>query len=344
MKHHHSIASMRAEEEQKTEAFTMNELSMSHDDSDLIDAPLPGETLPDSMQAYLQEIGRVPLLTAAQEVELAQRMADGMLAAEMLVNDTISAEERAWACRLKADGDAARDHLIEANLRLVVSIAKRYVNRGLPLSDLVQEGNIGLMRAADKFDHRMGNRFSTYATWWIRQAVTRAIAEQSRIIRLPVHMSESVAQVRRVSEQLSQALGHAPTTSEIALALGQPEERIQQVLKAARAPISLETPVGEDGDQTVGDHVPDDQSTGPADHVEQLLLKESLTHAIQVLPERDRRVLELRYGLHDEHPRTLEDVGRVLGMTRERARQLEAQALRALRQSPAGAALREYLA
>ncbi len=344
MKRDHSTTFVWAEDEQDKESISMNELSSAHDDGDQTDTPLAGESLPDSMQAYLQEIGRVPLLTAAQEVELAQRMADGQLAIKVLRHNSASEEERAWAHRTKADGDAARDRMIEANLRLVVSIAKRYINRGLPLSDLVQEGNIGLMRAADKFDHRMGNRFSTYATWWIRQAVTRAIAEQSRIIRLPVHMSESVTQVRRISDQLSQALGRAPTTQEIAVALGQPEDRIQQILKASRAPISLETPIGEDGDQTIGDHVPDDQTPEPADHVDQLLLKESLTNAIQVLPERDRRVLELRYGLHDEQPRTLEDVGRVLGMTRERARQLEAQALRMLRLSAAGSALREYLA
>jgi len=330
MKHHQSIASTWAEEEQRAEAVTMNDLTMLHDDGDLIDAPLSSDVQPDSMQAYLQEIGRVPLLTAAQEVELAQRMADGMLAAETLASDTTSAEERAWAYRLKADGDAARDHLIEANLRLVVSIAKRYANRGLPLSDLVQEGNIGLIRAAEKFDHRMGNRFSTYATWWIRQAVTRAIAEQSRIIRLPVHMSQLLTQIRRTSDQLTQQLQRTPTDAELAAAMNQPEERIRQVLQASSAPVSLEAPVGEDGDQTVGDRVPDD-GEGPFERIERQSQAELLASIVQQLPERDRLVLELRYGLRDDQPRTLAEVGRVLGTTRERARQLEAQALRALR-------------
>jgi RNA polymerase primary sigma factor len=306
------------------------ELNMSHDDGDLIDDPLSSDVQPDSMQAYLQEIGRVPLLTAAQEIELARRIADGMLAAEVLAGTTASAEERARACRLKADGDAARAHLVEANLRLVVSIARRYVHRGLPIADLVQEGNIGLMRAAEKFDHRMGNRFSTYATWWIRQAVTRAIAEQSRIIRLPVHVSQLLTQIRRASDQLAQQLERVPTDAEIAAALNQPEERIQQVLQASCAPISLEAPVGEDGEQTVGDRVPDD-GAGPVDRIEQQSQAEFLASIVQMLPERDRRVLELRYGLRDDQPRTLAEVGRVLGITRERARQLEAQALRALR-------------
>jgi RNA polymerase primary sigma factor len=319
-----------AQEEHGMEAVTMNDLTMLHDDGDLIDAPLSSDVQPNSMQAYLQEIGRVPLLTAAKEVELAQRIADGMLAAEMLAGTSASAEERAQACRLKADGDAARAHLVEANLRLVVSIARRYVNRGLPIDDLVQEGNIGLMRAAEKFDHRMGNRFSTYATWWIRQAVTRAIAEQSRIIRLPVHMSQLLTQIRWTSDQLTQQLQRTPTDAELAAAMNQPEERIRQVLHASRAPISLEAPVGEDGDQTVGDHVPDD-GAGPVDRIEQQSQAEHLASIVEQLPERDRLALELRYGLRDDQPRTLAEVGRVLGTTRERARQLEAQALRALR-------------
>jgi RNA polymerase primary sigma factor len=331
MTHLHSIAYTSAQEDQMMEGNAMSELAMSYGGSDLIDAPLPTDMLPESIQAYLQEIGHVSLLTAAQEIELARRIADGAMASGMLASGAISDEERAWACRLKADGDTARNHLIEANLRLVVSIARRYVNRGLPLSDLVQEGNIGLMRAAEKFDHRMGNRFSTYATWWIRQAVTRAIAEQSRVIRLPVHVGQLLTQVRRASEELMQVLERAPTPAEIAVALNQPEERIRQALAASCAPISLETPMGEDGDQTIGDHVPDDESMGPADHVERLLQEDILASAVQMLPERNRLVLELRYGLRDDRPRTLAEVGRVLGTTRERARQLEAQALRALR-------------
>lgn len=330
MKNLHPAAMTSAQEEHGMEADAMNELDMSDDDGDLIDAPLSSEAPPESMQAYLQEIGRVPLLTAAQEIELAQRIADGMLAAEMLDSATISAAERARACHRKADGDAARARLIEANLRLVVSIARRYVNRGLPIDDLVQEGNIGLMRAAEKFDHRMGNRFSTYATWWIRQSVTRAIAEQSRIIRLPVHMSQLLTQIRWTSDQLTQQLQRTPTDAELAAAMNQPEERIRQVLQASSAPASLEAPVGEDGDQTVGDRVPDD-GEGPFEHIERQSQAELLASIVEQLPERDRLVLELRYGLRDDQPRTLAEVGRVLGTTRERARQLEAQALRALR-------------
>ncbi len=305
----------------------MNELNMSHGDDDLTDERFSSDVQPDSMQAYLQEIGRIPLLTAAQEVELAHRMADGQLATEVLQHNSASEEERAWAHRTKADGDAARRRMIEANLPLVVSIAKRYINRGLPLLDLIQEGNIGLIQAADKFDHRMGNRFSTYANPWIRHAVTRAIAEQSRIIRLPVHMSESVTQVRRISDQLSQTLGRAPTTQEIAVALGQPEDRIQQILKASRAPISLETPIGEDGDQTIGDGVPDEQSD-PAVIYEQHEWLQVMTNAIEALPEHQRDVVRRRWG---DRPQSQEEVARKWGKNRDWVRWREEKAKRSLR-------------
>ena len=311
---------------------------------DILEEQLPQEPSLDSVQHYLQEIGRVSLLSASEEVELAERRQRGKAAAQRLA----SAEDLSWQLRtaLRADvigGQEARRHLIQANLRLVVSIAKKYVGRGLALLDLVQEGNIGLMRAVEKFDYHKGNRFSTYATWWIRQAVTRAIAEQGRTIRLPVHMSESVGQVKRSAERLAQALERQPTAEEIATALGQPLDRIERVLEASRRPVSLETPVGEDGEHTLGDFLQDDELPTPADFASQQLLRRDLAEALEHLNERERRIIDLRYGLADGQRRTLEEVGRVLGMTRERARQIEAEALRRLRAPDVGQHLRDYL-
>ncbi len=298
----------------------------------------------DAVQHYLQEIGRVSLLTASEEIELAERMERGDAARDRL-GDTEEVPlhlRRALESDLRS-GNEARRHLIQANLRLVVSIAKKYVGRGLSLLDLIQEGNIGLMRAVEKFDYRKGNRFSTYATWWIRQAVTRAIAEQGRTIRLPVHMSESVGQVKRTAEKLSQSLERQPTAEEIAIALGQPVERIQRVLEAARRPVSLETPVGDEGEHTLGDFLQDEELPTPTDFASQQLLRRDLVEALNHLNERERRIIDLRYGLADGQRRTLEEVGRALGMTRERARQIEAEALRRLRQPEVGQHLRDYL-
>jgi RNA polymerase primary sigma factor len=305
---------------------------------------LPAEPSIDAVQHYLQEIGRVSLLTASEEIELAERMERGDAAQERLA----SAEElpaRLHAA-LEADVQSGRDarrHLIQANLRLVVSIAKKYVGRGLSLLDLIQEGNIGLMRAVEKFDHHKGNRFSTYATWWIRQAVTRSIAEQGRTIRLPVHMSESVGQVKRTAEKLSQSLERQPTAEEIAIALGQPLDKVQRVLEAARRPVSLETPVGDEGEHTLGDFLQDDELPTPTEFASQQLLREDLSAALGHLNDRERRIIDLRYGLIDGRRRTLEEVGRALGMTRERARQIEAEALRRLRSPDVGQHLRDYL-
>jgi RNA polymerase primary sigma factor len=310
----------------------------------LIEEPATAESTLDSIQHYLQEIGRVSLLTAAEEIDLAERMERGHAALQRLSEDDQLSPQARLACKSAvASGQDARRHLIQANLRLVVSIAKKYVGRGLSLLDLIQEGNIGLMRAVEKFDYHKGNRFSTYATWWIRQAVTRAIAEQGRTIRLPVHMSESVGQVKRTADRLAQALERQPTAEEIATALGQPIDRIERVLEAARRPVSLETPVGEDGEHTLGDFLQDDELPTPAEFASQQLLRQDLAAALDHLSDRERRIIDLRYGLADGQRRTLEEVGRVLGMTRERARQIEAEALRRLRAPEVGQHLRDYL-
>jgi RNA polymerase primary sigma factor len=298
----------------------------------------------DAVQHYLQEIGRVSLLTASEEIELAERMERGDAALSRLEDTEEMNTQLRYA--LETDvyrGEEARRHLIQANLRLVVSIAKKYVGRGLSLLDLIQEGNIGLMRAVEKFDYHKGNRFSTYATWWIRQAVTRAIAEQGRTIRLPVHMSESVGQVKRAAEKLSQSLERQPTAEEIAIALGQPIDRIQRILEASRRPVSLETPVGDEGEHTLGDFLPDEELPNPTEFAAQQMLRHDLATALDSLSERERRIIDLRYGLVDGQRRTLEEVGKVLGMTRERARQIEAEALRRLRQPDVGQHLRDYL-
>jgi RNA polymerase primary sigma factor len=298
----------------------------------------------DAVQHYLQEIGRVPLLKASEEIELAEHMERREAAKARLASDEPVSLQLRQALELDMEmGNTARRHLIQANLRLVVSIAKKYVGRGLTLLDLIQEGNIGLMRAVEKFDYHKGNRFSTYATWWIRQAVTRATAEQGRTIRLPVHMSESVGQVKRIAERLSQTLERQPTAEEIALAMGKTPERVQRVLDAARRPVSLETPVGDEGEHTLGDFLPDEEFPTPNESATQQMLQYDLARALGHLNERERRIIDLRYGLADGQRRTLEEVGRVLGMTRERARQIEVEALRRLRQPEIGLHLRDYL-
>lgn len=320
-------------------ATDIDELAAEH-----LEEVLESDSTLDSIQHYLQEIGRVALLSAAEEIELAERMERGAAAARRLASAEDLGPHLRHALRADiANGQEARRHLIQANLRLVVSIAKKYVGRGLSLLDLIQEGNIGLMRAVEKFDYHKGNRFSTYATWWIRQAVTRAIAEQGRTIRLPVHMSESVGQVKRAADRLAQMLERQPTAEEIATALGQTTDRIERVLEAARRPVSLETPVGEDGEHTLGDFLQDNELPTPAEVASHQLLRRDLAAALERLNERERRIIDLRYGLADGQRRTLEEVGRVLGMTRERARQIEAEALRRLRAPDVGLHLRDYL-
>ncbi len=308
-----------------------------------MDEPLAQAPPFDPVQHYLQEIGHVPLLGAAEEVELAERIERGNAVARRLAAAAdLSPQLRAACAAAVADGQAARCQLIQANLRLVVSIAKKYVGHRLALLDLIQEGNIGLMRAVEKFDYHKGHRFSTYATWWIRQAVTRALAEQSRTVRLPVHLSLSVGQVTRAAERLALALERQPTAEEIATALGHSVAWVAQVLDATRRPISLETRVGGVGEQTLGDVVPD-QELPPAECAVQLLLQHDVAVVLNQLTARQRRILDLRYGLSDGRRRTLEEIGGLLGMTRERARQIEAEALQRLRTLEGAQHLRAYL-
>jgi RNA polymerase primary sigma factor len=302
------------------------------------------EGMLDSVQAYMNEMGRVPLLTAAEEIELAEQITRGEVAMQLLQSgDPATPQLRAaWNADIEA-GASARQHLTQANLRLVVSIAKKYAGRGMSLMDLIQEGNLGLMRAVGKFDSTRGNRFSTYATWWIRQGVTRALAEQSRTIRLPVHLSDSVGQLKRATDRLGQSLGRQPTTEELAAELGLSIEKVNSLFAAMRQPISLETPVGEEGEGTLGALIEDKIVASPAEAVATTLLRRDLHRALSELTERESRILTLRYGLADGQHRTLEEVGKTIGMTRERARQIEAEALRKIRHSDTWRHLHDYL-
>jgi RNA polymerase primary sigma factor len=302
------------------------------------------EPMEDSVQLYLREIGQVSLLTAADEVMLAQAIASGREARQRLQRLAHwTWTERIALEREVALGDEARRRLIQANLRLVVSVAKKYLGSSLSFMDLVQEGNIGLMRAVEKFDYTKGNRFSTYATWWIRQAVSRAIAEQSRLIRLPVHLSDAISQLRRVNHQLEQVLGREPSPEEIAEALGVSLRKVRRLLQAAAQPISLEQPLGNDGEGHVGEMLADDESETPMEIAAQRMLQQDLSRALMELPERERAILQLRYGLADGRRRTLEEVGVAFGITRERTRQIEAEALRHLRSPKVGDRLQAYL-
>ena len=287
-------------------------------DMEKIDLSVPdGISIEDPVRMYLKEIGKVPLLSADEEVELAKRMAEG-------------------------DEDAKK-RLAEANLRLVVSIAKRYVGRGMLFLDLIQEGNLGLIKAVEKFDYHKGFKFSTYATWWIRQAITRAIADQARTIRIPVHMVETINKLIRVSRQLLQELGREPTPEEIAAELDMPVERVREILKISQEPVSLETPIGEEEDSHLGDFIQDDNVPLPAEAAAQTLLKEQLDEVLDTLTEREQKVLRLRFGMDDGRARTLEEVGKEFDVTRERIRQIEAKALRKLRHPSRSRKLRDYL-
>ena len=282
-----------------------------------IDSLADGVGLEDHVRMYLKEIGKVPLLTADEEVELAIRIEHG--------------------------DEEAKQRLDEANLRLVVSIAKRYLGKGMQFLDLIQEGNLGLLKAVEKFDYRKGYKFSTYATWWIRQAITRAIADQARTIRIPVHMVETIHKLGRVSRQLSQELGKDPTPDQIAAEMGLPVEKVREIMKISQDPVSLETPVGEEEDSHIGDFIPDDDAPAPSDSAASILLREQLMEVLETLTLREQKVLKLRFGLEDGRQRTLEEVGREFNVTRERIRQIEAKALRKLRHPSRSKKLRDYI-
>ncbi len=322
-----------------------------------IDLSVPeGVSVEDPVRMYLKEIGKVPLLSADEEIELAQKMEAGSVAVEKIPllkerlaetgdeqeKEEIQAEIK--ALQLDVDrGSDAKKRLAEANLRLVVSIAKRYVGRGMLFLDLIQEGNLGLIKAVEKFDYRKGYKFSTYATWWIRQAITRAIADQARTIRIPVHMVETINKLIRVSRQLLQELGREPTPEEIAEEMKMPVERVREILKISQEPVSLETPIGEEEDSHLGDFIKDDNVPVPADAATFTLLKEQLEEVLGTLTEREQKVLTLRFGLEDGRARTLEEVGKEFNVTRERIRQIEEKALRKLRHPSRSRKLKDYL-
>ncbi|WP_067931074.1 RNA polymerase sigma factor RpoD [Alicyclobacillus kakegawensis] len=314
------------EEEEESDGFDLGAHEGSDADADAEDGEHidlgdltmpPGVKISDPVRMYLKEIGRVPLLSAQEEIELAKRIEEG--------------------------DEEAKQRLTEANLRLVVSIAKRYVGRGMLFLDLIQEGNLGLIKAVEKFDYRKGYKFSTYATWWIRQAITRAIADQARTIRIPVHMVETINKLIRVSRQLLQELGREPTAEEIAAEMDMSPEKVREIQKIAQEPVSLETPIGEEDDSHLGDFIPDDEALAPADAAAYELLKEQLEDVLDTLTEREENVLRLRFGLDDGRTRTLEEVGKVFGVTRERIRQIEAKALRKLRHPSRSKRLKDFL-
>ena len=297
----------------------------------------------DTIGLYLKEVSRVALLTAEEEVELAQRIERGRLAREELARGNASAHRRLELRRQIEDGWMAREHLITANSRLVISVAKKYMGRGVPFLDLIQEGNIGLIRATKKFDYRRGHKFSTYATWWIRQAVTRAIADQGRTIRVPVHMGDQINKLLRVQHQLTQRLGRDPSVEELADALEVTPKKVENMIQVARRPLSLETPTDDEEDSVLGDFIEDNEASPPDDMATYNLLREHLSEVLNGLPPREVRILQLRYGLLDGQAYTLEEVGRKMGVTRERVRQIEAQALSRLRHPTIRRKLRDYL-
>jgi RNA polymerase primary sigma factor len=298
----------------------------------------------DPVRMYLKEIGKVPLLTAEQEVTLAQRIEAGLLASERLdLGESITDEAHASLEAVAVDGQLAKRQLTEANLRLVVSIAKRYVGRGMALLDLVQEGNLGLIRAVEKFDYTKGFKFSTYATWWIRQAITRAIADQARTIRIPVHMVETMNKVLRIQRQMLQELGREPTVEEVAIKVEMTSDRVREIQRIAQEPVSLETPVGEEDDSFLGDFVEDPAAIAPATAAARALLTEAIVEALEELNDRERQVVRLRFGLDDGQVRTLEEVGKEFGVTRERIRQIESKTLAKLRHPTRSQRLRDYL-
>ena len=358
------------EPDPEADAFTLTEASV-----DMFENALSAEgvAIDDPVKVYLKEIGRVPLLTPDEEIKLALAIQEGNKAVETkkekfapvleveqnkklsirdrneamnAVLDTYSAaqrEELKTLDKLISQGDRAKQRLSEANLRLVVSIAKRYVGRGMQFLDLIQEGNLGLIKAVEKFDHTKGFKFSTYATWWIRQAITRAIADQARTIRIPVHMVETINKVKKVSSQLLHQNGHEPTADEISEALDMPVEKVREIMRVAQEPVSLETPIGEEEDSHLGDFIPDEDAPVPAEAASHTLLKEQLASVLGSLTPREEKVLRLRFGLEDGRTRTLEEVGKEFNVTRERIRQIEAKALRKLRHPSRSKRLKDFL-
>ena len=322
----------------------LEEIEVSKEELEDLSVP-EGLNIDDHVKMYLKEIGKVNLLTPEEELSLAKRMADGETAKEQLeeIGENIDEDSKKQIDLLIADGEKAKKSLAEANLRLVVSIAKRYVGRGMLFLDLIQEGNLGLIKAVDKFDYTKGYKFSTYATWWIRQAITRAIADQARTIRIPVHMVETINKLVRVSRQLVQELGREPTPEELAKELNMPVDKVREISKISQEPVSLETPIGEEEDSHLGDFIPDEDAPAPSEAASFVLLKEQLGAVLETLSEREAKVLRLRFGLDDGRARTLEEVGKEFDVTRERIRQIEAKALRKLRHPSRSKKLKDFL-
>ena len=322
----------------------LEEIEVSKEELEDLSVP-EGINIDDHVKMYLKEIGKVNLLTPEEELSLAKRMADGETAKEQLeeIGENIDEDSKKQIDLLIADGEKAKKSLAEANLRLVVSIAKRYVGRGMLFLDLIQEGNLGLIKAVDKFDYTKGYKFSTYATWWIRQAITRAIADQARTIRIPVHMVETINKLVRVSRQLVQELGREPTPEELAKELNMPVDKVREISKISQEPVSLETPIGEEEDSHLGDFIPDEDAPAPSEAASFVLLKEQLGAVLETLSEREAKVLRLRFGLDDGRARTLEEVGKEFDVTRERIRQIEAKALRKLRHPSRSKKLKDFI-
>lgn len=322
----------------------LEEIEVSKEELEDLSVP-EGINIDDHVKMYLKEIGKVNLLTPEEELSLAKRMADGETAKEQLeeIGEDIDEDTKKQIDLLIADGEKAKKSLAEANLRLVVSIAKRYVGRGMLFLDLIQEGNLGLIKAVDKFDYTKGYKFSTYATWWIRQAITRAIADQARTIRIPVHMVETINKLVRVSRQLVQELGREPTPEELAKELNMPVDKVREISKISQEPVSLETPIGEEEDSHLGDFISDEDAPAPSEAASFVLLKEQLGAVLETLSEREAKVLRLRFGLDDGRARTLEEVGKEFDVTRERIRQIEAKALRKLRHPSRSKKLKDFL-
>ncbi len=324
------------------DAFTLTDENVNQFESAL---SAEGVSIDDPVKVYLKEIGRVPLLTPEEEVRLAEAIETGAAAIDQIAEcgQDLSQEDLEQLKKMVAAGERAKQRLSEANLRLVVSIAKRYVGRGMQFLDLIQEGNLGLIKAVEKFDHTKGFKFSTYATWWIRQAITRAIADQARTIRIPVHMVETINKVKKVSSQLLHEMGHEPSVDEVAERLGMPADKVREIMRVAQEPVSMEAPIGEEEDSHLGDFIPDEDAPVPAEAASHTLLKEQLAQVLKSLTPREEKVLRLRFGLEDGRPRTLEEVGKEFNVTRERIRQIEAKALRKLRHPSRSKKLRDFL-